>query len=130
MTDSRVVVIADRPEGASPTPAHCGPSSAITASCSAFVVGVPRRPYWNSPRWACRSSVVGYSTVEPWTTGGLTNPFCALVSRPAVTKAVSAFCGLDRSLSLEEFMRLPPPGWALPQPSLEDRLRAGAGWIC
>jgi hypothetical protein len=32
------------------------------------------------------------------------------VSRPAVTNAVSAFSGLDRSLSLDEFMRLPPPG--------------------
>src|SRR6202034_2350694 len=109
-TASRVVVIADRPEGARPTPAQAGPSSAIKACCNALVVGVPWRPYRNSPRWACRSSAVGYSTVEPWTTGGLTNPFCALVSRPAVTKAVSAFNGLDRSLSPGEFMRLPPPG--------------------
>ncbi len=78
-----------------PTPAHCGPSRAIRASWSALVVGVPWRPYWNSPRWACRSSAVGYSTVDPRTMGGLTNPFCAIVSRPDVTSSVRGSSGFE-----------------------------------
>ncbi|MEY9506655.1 hypothetical protein ABIE87_006213 [Bradyrhizobium diazoefficiens] len=43
-TESRVVEIADSPDGTMPTPAHCGPSSAISVSWNALVVGVPWRP--------------------------------------------------------------------------------------
>ena len=47
---------------------------------------------------------------------GLTKPFFALVSRPAVTSVVSSLCGLDRPSLPGEFMGPPPPKDFLPQP--------------
>jgi hypothetical protein len=58
-------------------------------------------------------------------------PFWALVSRPAVTSVVSAFCGADPPSSLEKLMRPPPPkAFCRSLDQLKARREAGSGSVC